>query len=680
MLRPSALSVCLFLALATGVRAADPPVTVAENDRTYTLDNGIVTAMVAKESGDLVSLRFKNLEMLATFLDAGGKPDLARDPPGENVNGLNRGMTDHQYGFWSHDAMGQRATVAANPTLTKITIDPKSNGGRRGEVSVKGVAHARLMGTGPGANGGNFNADIEIRYTLGQGDSGVYTCCQFTHPAAYAATSITEARFCAKLNDFFDWMSAGTKYNKLYPKEQERGEDKYTYTTVQSETPAFGWSSTTKKVGFYCINPSMEYMSGGPTKPEFLGHRDTNTVAAPCVLNYWRSSHYGGASVDVRAGEQWSKVIGPFFLYVNSFEDLSAKATVDQASAPSALLYNDARAQAQTQAAKWPFDWVDGVDYAKRAQRATLAGCLVLADPQAPGAKLPNLQVGLTHAPWPLNAAAAAAGAAPAAPRLIDWQQDAKYYQFWARGKDDGTFSIPNVRAGVYTLHALADGVLGEFAKADIKVEEGKPLDLGNLTWTPVRKGRQLWDVGIPNRNGSEFFKAEDYAVLDIALQYPKFFPNDVTYTIGTSDFRKDWFFAQVPHNTDPNARAAPFYGIQSTSSNPTPYTVVFDRKQASQGRATLRAAISGTGARSVQVSVNGQSVGQLANLPGDGAITRHQIQGIWVEREVAFDAALLKPGTNKLNLIVAGGTNGQGNINNGVIYDYLRLELDENP
>jgi rhamnogalacturonan endolyase len=673
MTRRPFLAVALLLAVSSPLLAAEGAVTIAEDDATFTLNNGIVQAMVAKASGDLVSLRFKGLEMLATFTTPDGLPDLKRDPPGENVNGLNRGMTDHQYGFWSHDAMGQRATAAANPTLTRITIDPKSNAGQRGEVSVKGVANARLMGTGPGANGGNFNADIEIRYTLGQGDAGVYTCCQFTHPASYANTSITEARFCAKLNDFFDWMSAGTKYNKPYPKEQERGEDKYTYTTVQSDTPAFGWSSTSKKVGFYCINPSMEYMSGGPTKPEFLGHRDTNTVAAPCVLNYWRSSHYGGASVDVRAGEPWSKVIGPFFLYVNSFDDLSAKTTLDKDSSPSTLLYDDARVQAKAQAAKWPFEWVDGLDYAKKSQRATVSGRLTLSDPQATSAKLPNLQVGLTHAPWPLNAAGAVGGG----PRLIDWQQDAKFYQFWARGQDDGTFSIPHVCAGVYTLHAFADGVLGEFAKADIKVEPGKPLDLGNLTWTPDRKGRQLWDVGIPNRNGSEYFKADDYAVLDIALQYAKLFPDDVTYTIGKSDFRKDWFFAQVPHNTDSNARAAPFYGIQSASSKATPYTIVFDVKESPKGRATLRAAISGTGARTVQVGVNDQSIGQLANLPGDGAITRHQIQGIWVEREIAFDAALLKPGTNKLTLTVAGGATGQGNVNNGVIYDYLRLELD---
>ena len=179
--------VCISLLnvlVVSAVRGEDAPVTISENDRTYTLDNGIVKVMVAKESGDLVSLKYKGMEMLATFEDADGLPDLNRDPPGENLAGLNRGMTDHQYGFWSHDAMGARATQADNPTIKKITIDPKTNGGQRGEVSIKGVSNGRAMGTGPGAQRtGNFIADVEIRYTLERGQSGVYTSCTFDHPA-----------------------------------------------------------------------------------------------------------------------------------------------------------------------------------------------------------------------------------------------------------------------------------------------------------------------------------------------------------------------------------------------------------------------------------------------------------------------------------------------------------------
>ena len=229
-------------------------------------------------------------------------------------------MTDHQYGFWSHDAMGVRG---AGETITRVTIDPKSNGGARGEVSVKGISKGRKMGTGPGVTGegqktGQFASDIEIRWTLGRGEHGVYTYCQFEHPADYPTTSLGEARFCAKLAEFFDWLSVAQSdhHFKHYPKELREG-DKYIYTVPQTDNPAFGWSSTTKNVGFWCLNASMEYMSGGPTKVEFQGHRDTNAVAAPCVLNYWRSSHYGGAVVDVAQGEHWTKVVGQFMLYMN---------------------------------------------------------------------------------------------------------------------------------------------------------------------------------------------------------------------------------------------------------------------------------------------------------------------------------------------------------------------------
>ena len=77
--------------------------------------------------------------------------------------------------------------------------------------------------------------------------------------------------------------------------------------------------------------------------------------------------------------------------------------------------------------------------------------------------------------------------------------------------------------------------------------------------------------------------------------------------------------------------------------------------------------------ARTIEVDVNGQPAGQVDRLIGDGAIARHSSQGLWYERELSFDASLLKQGTNVLKLIVPAGP-----INNGVIYDYLRLELDD--
>ncbi|HVU39350.1 MAG TPA: polysaccharide lyase family protein, partial [Opitutales bacterium] len=511
--------------------------------------------------------------------------------------------------------------------------------------------------------------------------------CVFEHQPAYSATTITEARFCVKLADMFDWMLVDDTphRNKLYPKEAR--ENKYDYTVVQFDHPAYGWASTTKDVGFFLLNPSLEYMSGGPTKVEFLCHRDTNAVAAPTVLNYWRSSHYGGAGVSVAAGEHWTKVVGPFMLYCNSGGDPQQ-------------LYKDAQQQQAKEAAQWPYAWVDGIDYPHKEQRATVSGQLVLNDPVMPSAKMSHLMVGLAHPDYQNPGAFGG-------PQTVTWQTDAKNYEFWVRGNDDGTFAIPNVRPGTYTLHAFANGVLGEYAQANVTVESGQPLDLGKINWTPVRRGQQVWEIGIPNRNGSEFLKGDDFFHDGMQIQYAQLFPNDVTFTIGQSDYRKDWYYEQVPHaneaalaaaargparlpgETPPAVPAGTARGAGSgrggapgfargpaPTGNATPWNIVFDLPAGAKGTATLRAAFSGTGVRAVDVKVNGESVGQLGPLPQDSTLSNlgNGIQGIWHENELAFDASKLKPGKNTLTLTVPAGA-----LTAGVIYDYLRLELDQN-
>jgi rhamnogalacturonan endolyase len=343
-------------------------------------------------------------------------------------------------------------------------------------------------------------------------------------------------------------------------------------------------------------------------------------------------------------------------LYVNSGSDPQA-------------IWNDAKAQAAKEAAKWPYKWVAGVDYPHSDQRTTVSGRLVLKDPQMPSSKLVNLQVGLTYPAYDLTSVDATGVSKT---RKIDWQLDAKHYEFWAHGDENGNFAIPNVRGGKYTLHAFADGVLGEYAKADIEVKAGKPVDLGKLDWKPVRHGKQLWDVGIANRTALEFRGADKYDKPDAPLQYAKLFPNDVTYVIGKSDFRQDWYYEQVPHSTDPNARPIPFMGV-SGQGRATPYAISFELAKAPKGTATLRLAICGGQARSIPVTVNDKPAGVIGDLVFDGAVTRHGIQAIWYERELAFDASLMNKGANVLKLIVPAGS-----PNAGVLYDYVRLELDE--
>jgi rhamnogalacturonan endolyase len=256
--------------------------------------------------------------------------------------------------------------------------------------------------------------------------------------------------------------------------------------------------------------------------------------------------------------------------------------------------------------------------------------------------------------------------------RQIDWQSDAKYYQYWTHGQDSGEFSIPNVQPGSYTLHAISDGVLGEFAKADITIVTGKPVDLGKLTWTPVRRGEQVWEIGIPNRNAKEFTYGDKYFDPNSELLYPKLFPNDVNFTIGQSDTHKDWFYEQLPHATDDSGRLNGNAGVTG-SGRATPYNIHFEMPAAAKGQATLRVAICGSGARTIAVTVNDKPAGQIILMGQDTVIARQGSQGIWYEREVPFDANLMKQGENIVTLTVPAGL-----VNNGVLYDYLRLELDE--
>ncbi len=632
------LAAALAIAPARPAPAAEEAakVSITESPDAYTLDNGIVTAMVGKRSGGLMSLRYKGLETL-------------------------NGDPRHASGYWSHAPTSRDMTQS-------ITIDPKSNDGARGEVAMKGISGGSPMGSGPG---GSFIADIEVRYSLGRGESGVYTYSILDHKPAYPATSLGEARFCVKLSDaLFDWMTVDAARNQpaitaydwnhgtvVGPKETRlmttglyKGhvEHKYDYTAVQFETPAYGWSSTKSHVGVWIVNPTIEYLSGGPTKVEFCDHRDatfgtnTDAPAPPCLLNYWRSSHYGGSSCVVAAGEQWGKVVGPFMLYCNA------------GPSPDAM-WKDALAVADREARAWPYDWVRGVDYPHRDARTTVSGRVELNDPQMKIAILERPLIGLTAPDFTLPAGRSGGGRR--GPSVINWQLDAKHYQFWARGDEKGAFTIGNVRPGTYTLHAFARNVLGEFAKTNITVGSGGVLDLGRLEWVPVRYGEQVWEIGRPDRTAAEFRHGDHYWQWGLFDQYPKDFPDDVNFVIGKSDPRKDWNYCQCPRADRPNG---------------TTWKVTFEMPEAPTGVATLRLAFAATSARSVDVAVNDKPAGNSGPLQDTATIRRDGISGYWYERPVRFDAALMKAGTNVLALTIppAGATNG-------IEYDYLRLELD---
>src|SRR5262245_41057993 len=113
--------VAILFAGARSVLAAD--VTLTEDEKNFTLANGTVTAVVAKGTGDLISLQYKGLETIYRTAD--------------RIVGAN---------FTQNASLGTGVT-------TKVTIDPKTTNGDIAEVSVKGTKVVSQQ---------NINSDMEF--------------------------------------------------------------------------------------------------------------------------------------------------------------------------------------------------------------------------------------------------------------------------------------------------------------------------------------------------------------------------------------------------------------------------------------------------------------------------------------------------------------------------------------
>src|SRR4051794_36867619 len=284
-----ALIVLVEFAPGSGGAARAPPVVVTEGATTATLANGNVSATVSKDSGKLVSLRYRGVEMLsrggAYWNIYGGTPGLAKTE--------------------------QKGT----PSVFRIGQDPGRNGGALGE----GILRFPYTGQAKAVP-----LDIEIRYSLHRGDSGIYGWTIADHDPSYPPFDIEVSTACLKLNpDVFDFLSIdgrmqrpmaspedwvkGTQLNLWEARRLNTGirkgevEHKYDYTMLFSRTPAWGWSGTQRKVGLFVVNPSIEYLGGSAVSLDYGGHLDVKASlpADPTLLFIWHSPHYGGRAIRI---------------------------------------------------------------------------------------------------------------------------------------------------------------------------------------------------------------------------------------------------------------------------------------------------------------------------------------------------------------------------------------------
>ncbi|HEX2852861.1 MAG TPA: polysaccharide lyase family protein [Opitutaceae bacterium] len=576
----------------------DPAVTFRDDAFTLVLDNGIVALEIAKENGAVVHFAYRGKSLLS----------------------------GPAYLDWQSDGNHHFSAVRC-----RIVTDPATNGGDLAEIAIE-----------QSGKGQRPAFDVAQHFVLRRGESGCHVFAVFHHASNYPAASIDQSRWVLRVDEsVFDFINVDdqrravmppgtTPVRTLDPKEamqftegpwQGRITDKYHFFAEAGDHFVHGWSGTKSNLGLWLIDGSREDHNGGPTKQHNTAH------FGGVLLKILTCVHYGAHAVEIPKGMEWTKVYGPWLLYANS------------GGTPDAL-WADAKRQAEEQRRAWPFSWMHHPHYPDRMQRGEVRGRITVHEGSP--AMLPGAWVGL-------------AAASP------DWQQQSNGYQFWGHMDADGTFAIPNVRAGTYTLYAFAPGLADEFRRDEVTVAAGRSLELGELAWRPPHFGRLLWQVGIPDRTAREFRYGDNHRRWGLWRHYATDFPQGVNFRIGSSRERTDWNYAQVTVNDRGQWRG-------------TAWDVEFEAPDHPMtGTATLRLAIASAHAAQLVVSLNGHKLDGF-DLSTDNAMARAGIRGQYTLRDVPFKASRLRPGRNVLTLEQQTGRNMLPNV----MYDSLQLYLDE--
>jgi rhamnogalacturonan endolyase len=615
----SLMMAATVLAKVPGGGSTGADVTVRDNGATVVLDNGIVALTVTKASATITSLTYGGMNLFSGGYDGGQL-------------------------YWSWNQPNYQNP--ANCTYSLVS-DPKADSGNRAEIML----HMKWSGTAATAA-----MDVDIHYALLRGNSGFYAAGVLSHPSSYPDNPGGEWRMASYPGSTFDWLSVDAKRSKLMcsladwtsgvavpgaPKEVElltqgvykgQFECKYSYSADLGEENVWGWSSTTKGIGLWVTRPSLEYYNGGPKKRELMCH------ASPILLNMLGGQHYGMGNADnVAAGETFRKIFGPFLIYVNQVPSGTA-------NAPQAL-FADATAQALAEQAAWPYPWFRDTGYVQAAGRGTVSGTLAINDPGAPNASPAGMWIGLA----PDNG--------------TDFQFQAKTYQFWAKTGTNGGFSIPNVIPGTYALYAFGSGAPGTFKKSAVTVQAGQDLNLGTVSWKPPRTAATLWEIGTPDRDSHELLDGDSlYAYWPTSyINYPKHFPNGITYTVGKDDWSKTWNWDMM---NDSASGWAPFPAWNVDFTLPKAPTAT------TQARFYL--ALASSYSAHLTASVNGTQIASFTPGNPSDAVVRLGSHGAFWDTSIVFGASLLKAGANTLS--IAQTKTGEGAT---VAWDYLRLEAD---
>ncbi|GAV85401.1 Rhamnogal_lyase domain-containing protein [Cephalotus follicularis] len=625
-------------------------------DSHVVMDNGILQVTLSKPEGIVTGIRYNGIDNLLEVLN----------------DESNRGYWDL---VWN--APGSIGTTGIFDVIKGTTFNVVMENEEQVELSFTRTWD-------PSLEGKLVPLNIDKRFIMLRGSSGFYSYAIYEHLKEWPGFSLDETRIAFKLRkDKFQYMAMADSRQRHMPLPDDRlpprgqalaypeavllvnplepdlkGEvdDKYQYSCENKDNKVHGWICTDPPVGFWQITPSDEFRSGGPHKQNLTSH------VGPTTLAMFLSAHYSGEDLvpKFNAGEAWKKVFGPVFIYLNSAPE------EDDIDVPRSL-WEDAKEQMIIEVQSWPYSFPVSEDFPKSYQRGNVCGRLLVRDRHVSDDYI--------------SANGAYIGLAPPGD-VGSWQRECKDYQFWVRADKDGYFSIYDICTGDYNLFAWVPGFIGDYRyDVVVTITSGSDIDMGDLVYEPPRNGPTLWEIGIPDRSAAEFYVPDPnpkyvnklyvnhpdrFRQYGLWERYTELYPDeDLLYTVGTSDYSKDWFFAQVTRKKDSDNK---YTG--------TTWQIKFELDTADQSSTyKLRIALASATLSELQVHVNDPKANPPVFSSGligkDNSIARHGIHGLYWLYNVDVSGAGLVKGDNAIFLTQTRGTSPF----QGIMYDYIRFE-----
>ena len=471
------------------------------------------------------------------------------------------------------------------------------------------------------------NTIFEQGFIMRKGTPGIYTYVIATGTATSASEPVKEARVCARLAENMLQGYVDYRMQGRIPSNSEMAVAEREENTIQDATyrladgsiyTKYNWANYVERdtlhglcglsnnyYGLYDIPVSYEWINGGPERQELMVHA---TSKSPITIQMLQGEHFGGQALVLDEGEK--RLYGPFLIYTTY----------------STNPVQSARNQAAIEAEAWPYQWFENDLYPR--ERGTVRGHLNVTT----GQRNDSVRIVLAQE------------------KGKDPLEMMHGYQFWTMTDANGDFELKHVRPGEYNLfaYAKAGDVTDMLEQDDITVSAGDN-DLGTVTWTPARYSQLLWMIGQNDRRSSEFRFSDALRQYGLWEQVPA----NLTYTIGESTEKDDWYYAQ-------------------TQKNGT-WTIKFNLAERPGGRAYLTASLagcSGTGS-TINVKVNGTQRATWKPGVNDACVYRSAVNS---GRHYVYTCNFISTGLRVGENIVTLQLTGSGS-KDGIMYDCIKLE-----